>query len=525
MKRTIDISRREPRPSCGHPLSAAFKNSLSRGRSLFTAALLCGALSGCTVGPKYHPPVVQPPAAFKQPPAPPAGAGTWTVAQPQDSKIRGNWWEIFNDAELNSLESQLNINNQNIKVAFENFMQARALIGEARAQYYPTAGTTPAFNRARSSSNLSNTPSANTGKESTIYSLPIDISWAPDLWGRVRNAVHASQYSAQVSAADLENEKLIEQASLAEYFFEIRGQDALIRLYDETISADTQTLNLTQALYDTGIGDYLAVAEAQSTLQSVQAEATNLTIFRAQYEHAIAVLVGKAAPDFSVPVRPLTTAPPSIPIGLPSELLERRPDVAAAERLMAADNARLGIAYTAFYPTLTLSVAGGMQSSPFTRLLDWPSRFWSIGPSISQPLFQAGLTSALHQYVAIYNADVANYRQTILTAFQQVEDSLTATQVLSTQIQQQQQAIASAQKAYDLEMVRYQTGVDPYLDVVVLQNTLLADQQALANLQVEQMSNAVLLVEALGGGWDRTQLPTPKEVSANPPKADTRIQR
>ena len=493
--------------------------------------LLSCAMTGCTVGPKYHPAVIQPPAAYKEPPAtalsPEAAQdkGAWTIAQPQDAKLRGDWWEIFNEPELNALEGQLNIDNQNIKFSFENFMQARALVGEARAQYFPAFTTAPSFNRSRSSGNLTNTSSANTGKQSTIYSLPFDISWAPDLWGRVRNAVHAAQYNAQISAADLENERLIEQASLAQYFFEIRGQDALIKLYANSYASDQKALQLAQARYETGIDDSISVVEAQNTLESVQAEATNLGILRAQYEHAIAVLIGKPAPDFSIPVRPFTTEPPPIPIGMPSQLLERRPDVAAAERAMASANAEIGIAYTAFYPTLTLSAGGGTQSSAISHLLDWPSRFWSIGPSISQPIFRAGLSATLHQYVAIYNADLASYRQTVLTAFQQVEDYLAATHLLSIQIQQQRRVVGSSQKALDIELERYKTGVDPYLNVVLLQNTLIANQQTLTSLQVTQMLSAVQLVEALGGGWDRTQLPTPAQVTANPPKADTTIQQ
>ncbi len=493
--------------------------------------LLGCAMTGCTVGPKYHPPVTQPPPAYKEPtpialsPEAAQDKGNWTVAQPQDARIRGDWWEIFNEPELNALEEQLNINNQNIKVSFENFMEARALVGEARAQYFPTATATPAFSRARSSSNLSNSPTANPGRESTLYSLPLDVSWAPDLWGRVRNAVHAAQYNAQVSAADLENERLTEQASLAEYFFEIRGQDALIKLYTDTYAADEKALQLARALYETGINDSISVIEAENTLQTVQSEVTNLAILRAQYEHAIAMLIGKAAPDFSIPVRPFTTAPPPIPLGLPSQLLERRPDVAAAERVMASENATIGVAYSAFYPNLTLSAAGGTESSAFSHLLDWPSRFWSVGGSISQPVFQAGLSAALHQYVATYNADLASYRQTVLTAFQQVEDYLAATHLYSIQIQQQQRVVSSSQRALDLELGRYQTGVDPYIDVVTLQNTLLTNQQTLTSLQVSQMMSAVELVEALGGGWDRSQLPTPAQVTARPPKADTRMQR
>jgi NodT family efflux transporter outer membrane factor (OMF) lipoprotein len=507
--------------------------------------LLCVMLTGCTVGPKYHPPAIQPPPAFKE--APPAGptsnppqaqqqnnqangtqdntTETWTVAQPADAKIRGDWWAIFNEPELNDLEGQLNINNQNLKLYFENYMQARALVGEARALYFPTVTFGPSYNRSKSSGNLSSSASFNTGKTSQIYSLPVDVSWTPDLFGRIRSQVHEAQYNAQVSAADLENERLIEQADLANFYFEIRGQDALIQLFTQTVAQYQKSLDLTQAQYETGVGDQISVVEARTTLQSTQASLTNLGILRAQYEHAIAVLIGKEASGFSLPARPITTAPPPIPIGMPSLLLQRRPDVAAAERTMASANAQLGVAYSAFYPSLTLSVSGGFQSSLFKHIADWPSRFWSVGPSFSQPIFNAALSSALHQYVAVYNADVASYRQTVLTAFQQVEDYLAETRILSQQIQQQRAAVASAQQSLDLEMGRYETGIDPYINVVTLQNTVFSNQQTLTSLQINQMTGAILLVEALGGGWDTSQLPTPAQVSAKPSKADTRLQQ
>jgi NodT family efflux transporter outer membrane factor (OMF) lipoprotein len=498
-----------------------------------TAFLLCAFLTGCTVGPKYHPPVVQPPPAFKEAPPPPdtttppaQDVGTWTVAQPSDARIRGDWWAVFNEPELNDLEAQLNIDNQNIKLFFENYMEARALVGEARALYFPTVSIGPSYNRQRSSANLGATSTtANPGKTSQLYSLPLEVSWTPDLFGRIRNQVHAAQYSAQVSAADLENEKLAEQADLAEFYFEIRGQDALIDLLTQTVAAYQKSLDLTQAQYDTGVGDQLSVVEARTTLQSTQASLTNLGILRAQYEHAMAVLLGKPASGFSMPKRALTTAPPPIPIGVPSLLLQRRPDVAAAERTMASANATLGVAYSAFYPSLTLSATGGFESYLFKHLADWPSRFWSVGPSFSAPIFNAALKSELHQYVAIYNADVATYRQTVLTAFQQVEDYLAQTRILSQQIEQQRAALGSAQESLKLEMGRYETGVDPYIDVVTLQNTVLSNQQTVYSLQIEQMTGAVQLVEALGGGWDTSQLPTPAQVSQTPPKADTQIQR
>jgi NodT family efflux transporter outer membrane factor (OMF) lipoprotein len=490
------------------------------------AALLLLLLPACTVGPKYHPVITQAPTVYKESPTQFKEAGSWTVAQPADAKLRGKWWEIFNDPELNALEEQLDINNQNIKQFFENFMAARAIVREARAQYFPTLTTVPAASRARSSGNLTGTTTANSGRTASELSLPLDASWAPDLWGKVRNAVHQAQYSAQVSAADLENERLTEQASLAQFYFQIRGQDMLQQIFNETIEADKKELELTQSLYQLGIDAQLSVVEAQTTLAGVEAAATNVAIARAQFEHAIAMLVGKVASNFSIPVKPMTTAPPPIPIGLPSELLERRPDVAAAERTMAEANAAIGIAYAAYYPNLTLTAQGGFQSTSISNWLSWPSRFWSVGGSLSQPLFDAGLRRAtVQQDVATYNADLAAYRQTVLNAFQQVEDGLAEVRILSQQIQQEQEAVKFAQQFLEIEQTRYQTGIDPYLNVLVAQTTLLQNMQTLNALQVQEMTSAVALVEALGGGWDRSQLPNPRQVTQKPDRADTTIQQ
>ncbi|MFZ0299393.1 MAG: efflux transporter outer membrane subunit [Candidatus Sulfotelmatobacter sp.] len=511
-------------------LAREHANEMSR---LFAAALLL-SLSGCVVGPKYHPPAPQAPAAvYKESPTQSPEAGLWTPAQPADAKLRGKWWEIFNDPELNALEEQLDINNQNIKQYFENFMEARAIVREARSQYFPTLSVAPSFTRSRTSENLNTTPvnTSATGTaakqlQSTVYSLPLEASWEPDLWGKVRNTVRQAQYAAQVSAADLENERLTEQASLAEYFFEIRGQDQLQKIFDDTVAADQKSYDLTRALYEAGIDDQISVVEAETTLQSAQAGATNVGVARAQYEHAIAVLIGKAATSFSIPVKPMTVAPPPIPVGVPSELLERRPDVAAAERTMAEANATIGIAYAAYYPNLTLTGEAGFESSAFHNWLSWPSRFWSVGASVSETIFDAGLRRAtVQQYVAAYNADLASYRQTVLIAFQQVEDGLAEVRILSKEIQQEQQAVDSAQTYLKLEQARYDEGVDPYLDVLIAQTTVLADQQTLNGLQVQQMAYAVALVEALGGGWDRSQLPSPKQVTEKPDKSETIIEQ
>ena len=404
-------------------------------------------------------------------------------------------------------------------------MEARALVAEARAQFWPTVTVNPAWSRSRSSSNLRNSSQANTGQASTLWTAPLEVSWTPDFWGKIRNEVREAQYSAQASEADLELEKLTEQASLAEFYFEIRGQDMLQRILNETVAADHKALDAAQGAFDAGTGDYISVVEARATLQSAQASAVNVGLSRAQFEHAIAMLVGKVATDFSIPVKPMIYVPPTIPTGVPSQLAERRPDVAAAERTLAAANATIGIGYGAFFPQITISAAGGFESSTLKHLFDWPSRFWSIGPTAAQTIFNGGLYRAqLHQYEAAYNADLATYRQTVLTAFQQVEDALAGTRVYSQQILRQQEAVKSSQQFLDMETQRYNTGVDPYVDVVTAQTTLLGNQVTLNSLQVEEMLSAVQLVQALGGGWDRSQLPTPAQVGAKVPNADYTIQ-
>jgi len=497
--------------------------SFSAG-ALGLLVLLCG----CRIGPRYKAPA--PPAItapnYKESTVNFHDTEGWKVASPQDAMIRGNWWEIYQDPELNALEEQLNINNENLKVYFQNYMAARAVIAEARSQYWPTITANPAWSRARTSSNQRVSSTATTGATTSLWNAPLDVSWTPDFWGKIRNEVHEAQYSAQVSAADLQVEKLTEQASLANFFFEIRGQDMLQHILDENVAADQKSLDYNQAQYDTGVGDYISVAEAKTTLESAEAAATNVGLLRAQYEHAIAMLLGKIPTDFSIPVKPMLYAPPSIPTGVPSQLIERRPDIAAAERTLAAANATIGIGYGAFFPQVTISAQGGFESALFKHIFDWPSRFWSVGPSVSQVVFDGNLYRAeLHQYVAAYNADLATYRQDVLVAFQQVEDQLAATRVYSQQIIRQQAAVKDAQDYLNLELVRYNTGVDPYVDVVIAQTTLLNNQVTLNSLQVEEMTSSVALVEALGGGWDRTQLPTPEQAGAKTTKADYTLQQ
>jgi NodT family efflux transporter outer membrane factor (OMF) lipoprotein len=348
----------------------------------------------------------------------------------------------------------------------------------------------------------------------------------PDFFGKIRNQVRENQFAAQVSASDLEVERLTEEASLAQYYFEIRGQDALQKILNDTVDADQKTLDITQGLYDTGVDDYISVVEARTTLQTAQAAAITIGVARAQYEHAIAVLLGALATDFSLPANPLLTDPPPIPTGVPAQLLERRPDVAAAERTLAKDNSQIGLGYAAYYPTVTLSASGGFESSSFKNWFSWPSRFFSVGPSASETIFNGGLYRAqIHQYTATYNADLAAYRQSVLSAFQQVEDYLAAVRLYSQEALRQQQAVQSAQEFLNLELVRYQTGVDPFVDVLTAQTTLLADQQTLATAHIDEMVGAVELVQALGGGWDRSELTTPQQVTTKPSDSDYKKQQ
>lgn len=490
-------------------------------------ALMCAVLSGCNVGPKYVPPTMTAPSVFKESPTQFKESDGWAVAQPQDAALRGKWWEIYNEPELNALEEQLNVDNQNIRQAFENYMEARALVREARAQYFPTVSLGPGYTRSQSSSTLGSGAAASglSGKQSQAFSLPAEVSWEPDLWGKIRNTVHASQYSAQLTAADLENERLTEQASLAEYFFQIHGQDTLQKILDAAVDADKKSLDAVQARYETGVDDQISLVEAKTTLASAQSAAINNKIARAQYEHAIARLIGKPASEFSIPVEAKTSVPPQIPLGLPSQLLERRPDIAAAERNMAIANAQIGIAYAAFFPNLTLSASGGVESSAIKNLLDAASRFWSVGPALSETVYDGGLRRAtVNQYIAAYNANLAAYRQSTLTAFQQVEDALAQVRILSEQIKRQQEAVDNAATYLQLEQTRYDTGIDPYVDLVIAETTSYSNQQQLAELQIQRMSASVALIEALGGGWDRSQLPTPAQVAQKPTAAETSIQ-
>ena len=505
-----------------YPLTATCR----KAASLLSVGLVL--LGGCRVGPKYVAPNAPAPPAFKE--SSPDGyaqapAGTWQPANPQDAALKGKWWEMFHEPELNALEEQLDINNQNIAEYFQNFMAARDLVREARAGYYPTVTTDPSFSRQRTPSTLRNTGVAtgtgttgtvsSSGSTSTVLSLPIDASWEPDLWGKIRNTVREYQNAAQVSAADLENERLTEQADLAEYYFQLRGQDALQDLYNKTIDADRKALDLTKALYQTGIDNDEAVAQAEVTLKNAEEAGTGIATNRAIYEHAIATLIGKPASSFSLPVKSLATPVPAIPVGVPSELLQRRPDIAAAERTMSEANALIGVEKAAYYPNVSLTGGGGLESSSISSLFGLPALFWSVGASASQTLFDAGLRRAtVAQYTAQYNADNAAYRQTVLTAFQQAEDYIATLRVTSAQIVREDEAVSSAQRYLQIANSRYETGLDPYLDVISAQTNLLSDQQTQVVLHVNEMTAAVELVQALGGGWNVSQLPSASSVTS-----------
>jgi|SRR5579862_8120753 len=496
-------------------------------RHLLLLPALAGAvvfLCSCNVGPKYHTPTVQAPASYKEVTTENAkDIDNWKAAQPSDAVIRGNWWEIFNDPELNQLEQQVDKSNQSIASAAAAFVAARALVKQARSQLFPTVTTDPSITRQRQSSNLKQfvgqgsggTGTGGTGTTTgstsafTDYSLPFDATWVPDLWGKVRNTINSNAYAAQASAADLANTRLTIHAEVAVDYFQLRSQDALKQLLDSTVEAYRQSLDLTKALFETGIDSDESVAQAETQLETTEAQDTGVGVLRSQYEHAIAMLLGQPASTFSIPIKALDTAPPPVPFGVPSELLERRPDIAASERLVAQANAQIGIARAAYFPTLTLSASAGFQSSSITDWFNWPSRFWSVGPSLAETIFDAGLRKAtVEQYRAQYDETVANYRQTVLTAFQQVEDNLAALRVLSQEIKQQVVAINSSQRYLDLATERYRLGIDPYLNVITAQTTLLSNKQTLVNLQMQQITDSVQLVEALGGGWTRAQIPS-----------------
>jgi NodT family efflux transporter outer membrane factor (OMF) lipoprotein len=477
------------------------------------SAAALALLTACSIGPKYARPSAPVPPAYKELGAPNVD-GDWKPGQPRDDVARSKWWERFNDVRLNDLEDKLDISNQNIAGAVANVQAARAMIQEARAQYFPTVTGGPGLTNSRLSTGFGKP----LGITYTAYSLPLDASWEPDLWGRIRATVAANTLAAQVTVADLQNVRLSAQAELATDYYELRAQDGLKELLDSTVSAYRESLELTRDLSQAGVGNDEAVAQAESQLEAAEAQETNLGVLRAQYEHAIALLAGEPASTFTVPVEALKTSPPSIPAGVPSELLERRPDIAAAERAVAQANAEIGIARTAFFPTITLSASAGLQSLSITKWLQWPSRVWSVGPALAQTIFDGGLRRAtVQQFQASYDQTVANYRQTVLTAFQQVEDNMAALRILARVVEQQDSAVESAARTLQIADVRYKAGIDPYLNVLAAQTALLAGRQAAVTYRMQEMVASVQLIKALGGGWDAAQIPSSKELGRRTP--------
>jgi len=489
--------------------------------ALLAATALSTLLCSCDFAPHYVKPTVPVPPSYKETaPASADQAGEFKPAQPQDGAARGKWWEVFNDPQLNSLEEQIDVSNENVAAAAANFLAARAVVKETRSQYFPTVVVNPSIvNSLPSQGQFGGFSTSSSGlslHSFTDYSLPFDASWQPDLWGRVRDAVAANTFAAQATAADLQNVRLTAQAELAMDYFQVRTEDALKQLFDETVAAYQDSLELTQLQFRAGIASDEAVAQAETQLEATQAQDTNLGIARAQFEDAIAILTGQPAPVFSLSVDALKANPPAIPPGIPSELLERRPDVAATERIVAEANQQIGVARSAYYPNVTLSASGGLSSASIVSWLTWPSRFWSVGPSLTETLFDGQLRKAtVQQFRALYDQDVANYRQAVLTAFGQVQDNLAALRILSQQTLQQDMAVQSAQRNLEIAMERYRAGIDPYLNIITAQTTLLSNQQSALNLRLQQMTASVQLIEALGGGWDASQLPTPNDIRAN----------
>ena len=457
-------------------------------------------LGGCMVGPKYKTPTAPVPSAYKEtPPASFKEGDGWKTAQPADQTIRGNWWELFGDSQLNSLEEQLTIGNQDLKAAEARYREARAMTKYNRASLFPTISTAPSITSERVSSNR---PFYTTAPPpSGDFVLPFDLSYEVDLWGRVRRTVNAAREEAQATAADLETASLSLHAELAYDYFELRAADSQQRLLDDTVKAYTETLRLATTRYEGGAAPKSDVAQAKTQLDTTRVADTDIAVQRAQYEHAIAILTGKPPADLTLPMAALRAVIPDIPGAVPSQLLERRPDIAAEERRMAAANEQIGIAKAAYYPEVSLSALGGVAGG------FWPGAMWAIGPTLALTVFDGGRRRATSQ-IALenYDAAVANYRQTALTAFQQVEDNLAALRVLETESGQQKDATASAQQSLDLFQTRYEGGVDTYLQVVTWQTAALLNERAEIDLTRRRLDASVLLIKALGGGWDSSRL-------------------
>jgi NodT family efflux transporter outer membrane factor (OMF) lipoprotein len=469
------------------------------GLVLIPAAALL--LTGCVVGPKYHPPAVQAPPAYKE-------AGDWKPAQPNDQNLGGSWWTIFQDPQLNALEEQVNVSNQNLKAAEAQFRQARATLRYYRADYYPTVTYGPSATRERISARRPPPNSIFNGITYNDFVLPFSVSYQADVWGRIRKNVESYREQAQASAADLATVNLSMHADLAVDYFQARSLDAEEQLLNSTVTQYEQALELNENRFAGGIASEVEVEQARTQLETTRAQAIDVGVLRAQYEHAVAILIGKPPAEFSLPPLPLTAPPPYVPISVPSELLERRPDIAAAERLVASANAQIGVAKSAYYPSISLGATGGFESSAITTLLNGPSGLWSFGLSAVGTVFDVGRRRSLNDEArAAYDYQVAAYRESVLAGFQQVEDNLAAVRILENEAKVQNEAVVAAQRSLDLSVTRYKGGVTSYLEVITAQSAALADEVTAVNILGRRMANTVLLIQALGGGWDRSSLP------------------
>jgi len=471
-------------------------------RRLWCAGGICAltVLAGCAVGPRYSRPSAPIPPAYKETPE------NWKQAQPADQMLRGKWWEIYQDAELNALEEKISVSNQTLKSAQAQFEQARALVRLSRAAYFPTLSVGPYATRNRLSQNR---PLASATTHYTDLVLPADVSYEPDLWGQVRHSVESARATAQASSAILESVNLSLHAELATDYFSARALDAETQLLNSTVDAYQKALELTQNRYEGGIASQVDVAQAQTQLETTRAQAIELGVQRAQFEHAIAVLTGEPASAFVLPPASLNASPPVIPPGLPSDLLERRPDIAAAERSVAAANAQIGIARSAYFPSVTLSAAGGFEGTTITNWLTGPSGFAAAGLTALETVFDAGRRRAVSdQARASFDQSVADYRQSVLTSFQEVEDNLAALRILESEAKTQDAAVAAAEHSLTLSNNRYRGGVATYLEVITAQSAALLDERAAVEISGRRMVASVLLIKALGGGWNASRLPS-----------------
>jgi NodT family efflux transporter outer membrane factor (OMF) lipoprotein len=462
-------------------------------------------LAGCTVGPKYQRPAAEVPPVYKE-------VGDWKPAQPSDEKLSTNWWEIFQDPQLNALEAQVNVSNQNLKAAEAAYTQARAVLRYSRADYFPTLTVDPSATRNHFSVNRQPNSGQFNGRTFTDLQIPFEWSYQIDAWGRIRRTVESFREQAQASAADLATVSLSMHAQLALFYFQARSLDAQEQLLNSTVTQYQEALDLIENRFAGGLASDLEVQQAKTQLETTEAQAIDVGVARAQFEHAVAVLMGKPPASFTLAPLPLTMPPPAIPAGLPSELLERRSDIAAAERRMASANAQIGVAKAAYYPLINLAAAGGFESGFPSTLISGPSALWSFGPSAAWTLFDVGRRrAASDQAIAFYDQSVANYRQTVLTGFQQVEDNVAALRILEHEAQVQDRAVIAAQKYLELAITRYKGGVTSYLEVTTAQSAALFDEVTAVNILGRRMVDAVALVQALGGGWDRSALPARPE--------------